>query len=310
MPWVETNGARAPDQRRTLSTADDGRLHAESRRSRLIAAGSALAVAGVALAGTAAVRRPGSPATAKSTADAASFVQASTRRHPPVTLKLLRPQQAVLASPARQVQAIEAGQAAAQVAAAQQAAAARARAAAAARAAAKAAAARPRAAQAAAAPQAQSGAAATTIGGPAWLAQPQGSPQQIAEGMLGSVPLVVLGSFSCSQLSWNAESRLERVGDQPVLGGLHRDPAGAARVRYGSRGPGLPDQRRPPRSAGACSTSSRCTACRVALGRTSSRPDGWHQRLVLAAETSGKQVAAGRQPAAAAPGDSRRRPLP
>jgi len=171
-------------------------------------------VAGVA-GGTAAVWWPGSPATANM-ADAASFAG----QHAAAPARDAAPaQQAVLASPARQLKAIEAGQAAAQVAAAQQAAAARARAAAAARAAAKAAAARTAAAQAAAARQAQSSAAATTAAPPAAqsAAQPQGSPQQIAEGMLGSFGWSS-SQFSCLQPLWNAESGWNVSATNPSSG--------------------------------------------------------------------------------------------
>ena len=171
----------------------------------LIAAGSALAVAGVA-GGTAAAWWPGSPAPANM-ADAASF----GGRYAAAPARAAAPaQQAVLGSPADQLKAVESRQAAAQVAAAQQATAARARAAATVRAAAKAAAARAAAAravaaeaQAAAARQAPASAAPPAAAPPA--TQPQGSPQQIAQGMLGSFGWSS-SQFSCLQPLWNAES--------------------------------------------------------------------------------------------------------
>ena len=155
--------------------------------------------------GTAAVWWPGSPATANM-ADAAAFAG----QHAAAPARAAAPaQQAVLGRPAHQLKAVEAGQAAAQVTAAQQAAAARARAAAAAKgaaakaAAARAAAARAAAARAAPARPAQSSASTTPAALPA--TQPQGSPQQIAQGMLGSFGWSS-SQFSCLQPLWNAES--------------------------------------------------------------------------------------------------------
>jgi hypothetical protein len=180
-------------------------------------------MAGVA-GGTATVWWPGSPATANM-ADAASF----GGQYAATPARAAAPaQQAVAGSPAHQLKAVEARQAAAQVAAAQQATAARARAAATARAAAKAAAARAaavkaqaaqaqaaQAAQAAAARQAPSSAAATPAAPPA--TQPQGSPQQIAQGMLGSYGWSS-SQFSCLQPLWNAESGWNVAAANPSSG--------------------------------------------------------------------------------------------
>jgi len=175
----------------------------------LIAAGSALAVAGVA-GGTVATWGPASPATA-AMADTATFAgqhaAAPARQGAPA-------QQAVLADPAHQLRSVEAGQAAARLAAAQRAAAARAAARAAAARAARAAAAKAAAAKAAAARRAAQ--SATTASAPQ-ASQPQGSPQQIAEGMLGSFGWSS-SQFSCLQPLWNGESGWNVSASNPSSG--------------------------------------------------------------------------------------------
>ena len=86
MPWVETDGAHAPDQRFTLSlsrrtpsrttlhrkTRHRTTLHRKTPKITLIAAGSALALAGIA-AGTVAAWPGDTPAASASLADAASL---------------------------------------------------------------------------------------------------------------------------------------------------------------------------------------------------------------------------------------------
>ena len=215
MPWVETPGANAPDRRFTLSLSRRAphrktlhgktlhgkalhrkAVHGKAQRRRipkisLIAAGSALALAGIA-AGTVAAWPGTSPAASASVAGASfagSAAQAGTLTGAAARDNGL----------ARSVQELKASEAAARQAAVRQAIA-RQRARKAARAAApKAAAAKAAVARAAAARQHQAAAAA------AQPATPTGSPQQIAQGMLGSYGWSA-SQFSCLQPLWNAES--------------------------------------------------------------------------------------------------------
>ena len=219
MPWVETPGANAPDRRLTLSlsrraphhrktldrkalnrktlhprTLHGRTLHRKAPKISLIAAGSALALAGIAAATVAAW--PGtSPAASASVADASfagSAAQAGT-----LTGAAARDNGLT-----RSAQELKASEAAARQAAVRQAIA-RQRARKAARAAAaRAAAAKAAAARAAAARQHQTAAAPAAAAQPA---TPTGSPQQIAQGMLGSYGWSA-SQFSCLQPLWNAES--------------------------------------------------------------------------------------------------------
>ena len=207
---METDGAPAPDQRFTLPpsrrTPSRTSLHRKppsrtslSRRSlsrktpkiTLIAAGSALALAGLAAGATAAW--PGdTPAASASLADAASVAG------PPDAATSAATDQ-VMATSVHQLKV--SGAAARQAAQRQAIARERARNVARAKAAARAAGARAAAARAAA--QKRQAAAR-----PAAAAQPvtaSGSPQQIAEGMLGSYGWPS-SQFSCLQPLWNAES--------------------------------------------------------------------------------------------------------
>jgi hypothetical protein len=206
---VETDGAHAPDQRFTLSlsrrtpsrnTHHRKTLYRKTPKITLIAAGSALALAGIA-GGTVATWPGNSPAASASLADAASFAGARNVASAAAT-------DHVMAASVHQFKV--SGAAARQ--AAQRRAIARERARNAARA--KAAAARAAAAQAAAAQKRQ---AAST---PAAGAQPvtaSGSPQQIAEGMLGSYGWSS-SQFSCLQPLWNAESGWNASASNPSSG--------------------------------------------------------------------------------------------
>ena len=204
---MKTHGAPAPDQRLTLSVsrrASHRKTHSRKafypktlyRRTpkiTIIAAGSALALAGIA-AGTVAAWPGDSPAASASVAGA-SFGGTAARAQ---TLTGAGAKDNGLA---KSVQDLKAAEAAARAAAQRRAVArqeariARARAAAAQAAAAQAAA----RAAARAAPQKQASAAAAPA------ATPAGSPQQIAEGMLGSYGWSS-SRFSCLQPLWNAES--------------------------------------------------------------------------------------------------------
>ena len=208
---MKTHGAPAPDQRLTLSASRRAShrktldrkslyrktLHRRTPKITIIAAGSALALAGIA-AGTVAAWPGNSPAASASVAGASFGGTAARRRQTltgaepwttgwPSRRRTSRPPRPrpgwppcarpSPASEARQ-EARKAGRAAAAKAAAAQAAA---------RAAAR------------AAPQQQASAAAAPA------ATPAGSPQQIAEGMLGSYGWSS-SQFSCLQPLWNAES--------------------------------------------------------------------------------------------------------
>ncbi len=204
MPWVETHGAHAPDQRFTLSLSRRASHrktpYRKTPKITIIAAGSALAVAGIA-AGTVAAWPGNSPAASASVADASFAAGAQTR-----TLTGAAARDNGLAKSA---QDLKAGEAAARQAALRHAIA-RQKARKAARAAAAAAAAK--AARAAAQRQAP----AT----PAAAAQPvtaSGSPQQIAQGMLGSYGWSA-SQFSCLQPLWNAESGWNASASNPTSG--------------------------------------------------------------------------------------------
>jgi hypothetical protein len=210
---VETDGAHAPDQRFTLSLSrrtphrtalHRKTLHRKTPKITLIAAGSVLALGAIA-AGVAAW--PGdAPVASASLVDAASF---TGPRH--VAASAATDQ--VMAASVHQlkVSSAAARQAAQRQAIARERArnAARAKAAARARAAARAAAARTAAAQQQQAPAK-----------PAASAQPvtaSGSPQQIAEGMLGSYGWSS-SQFSCLQPLWNAESGWNASASNPSSG--------------------------------------------------------------------------------------------
>jgi hypothetical protein len=159
-------------------------------KAALISAGSALAVAGL-VAGTTAAW-PGASGDQGNLADAAALAGSHA------TASSIAPQ-TVQADTAHQIRAIQASALQAQL---RQEAQARARKAAQARAAAKAKAAR----QAA---QASSSAASA--------ATPQGDPQQIAEGMLGSYGWSS-SQFSCLQPLWNQESGWSVTASNPTSG--------------------------------------------------------------------------------------------
>jgi hypothetical protein len=209
VPWVETDGAPAPDQRFTLSlsrrTPSRKSLHRKTLHHRtpkitLIAAGSALALAGIA-AGTLAAWPGDTPAASASLAVAASLAGSRNVAASAAT-------DHVMAASVHQLKV--SGAAARQ--AAQHRVIARERARNAARA--KAAAARAAAARAAAARKRQAPAT------PAATAQPvtaSGSPQQIAEGMLGSYGWSA-SQFSCLQPLWNAESGWNASASNPSSG--------------------------------------------------------------------------------------------
>ena len=82
MPWVETDGAHAPDQRFTLSLSrrapSTKTFSRQTPKIALIAAGSALAVAGLA-AGTVAAWPGNSPAASASVSNAADFAGRTVR---------------------------------------------------------------------------------------------------------------------------------------------------------------------------------------------------------------------------------------
>ena len=213
----EDHGAPAPDQRLTLSASRRAHhrktpdrttpyrkaLYRRTPKITLIAAGSALALAGIA-AGTVAAWPGDSPAASASVAGAAFAGTAGGSAAPAHTLTGAAAQDNDLA---RSVQDLKAREATARQAALRQAIArqqARQEARKAARAAAaKAAAAKAAAARAAAARQQQQAAAAPAAA--AQPATPSGSPQQIAQGMLGSYGWSS-SQFSCLQPLWNAES--------------------------------------------------------------------------------------------------------
>jgi hypothetical protein len=213
---VKTHGAPAPDQRLTLSASRRAShrktpdrtppyrtaLYRKTPKITLIAAGSALALAGIA-AGTVAAWPGNSPAASASVAGAAF---AGTTAGSAARAQTLTGAAAQDNDLARSVQDLKAREATARQAALRQAIArqqARQEARKAARAAAaKAAAAKAAAARAAAAQQQQPAAAPAAAAQPA---TPSGSPQQIAQGMLGSYGWSS-SQFSCLQPLWNAES--------------------------------------------------------------------------------------------------------
>ena len=197
MPWVETNGAHAPDQRFTLSLSRRAPSTKNTPKIALIAAGSALAVAGLA-AGTVAAWPGNSPAASASVSNAADFAGAQSASASGST-------DTVLGTSVRQLKVSEA--AARQAALRQAIARERARQAARARAAAARAAAR-------AATQHQQAAATPAAAQPV---TPSGSPQQIAEGMLGSYGWSS-SQFSCLQPLWNAESGWNVSASNPSSG--------------------------------------------------------------------------------------------
>jgi hypothetical protein len=214
VPRVDTDGAHAPDQRFMLSLSrrtptrkslHRKPLHRKTPKITLIAAGSALALAAIA-AGTVATWPGNSPAASASLADAASFVGPRNVAASAVTDHVM----------AASVHQLKVNEAAARQAAQRQAIArerarneARARASAARAAAARAAAARKRRAPATPAAAAQPAAAQP--------AAASGSPQQIAEGMLGSYGWSS-SQFSCLQPLWNAESGWNASASNPSSG--------------------------------------------------------------------------------------------
>jgi hypothetical protein len=211
---VKTHGAPAPDQRLTLSASRRAShrktpsrkafyrrtLNRSTPKITIIAAGSALALAGIA-AGTVAAWPGNSPAASASVAGASFSGTAAGTAARARTLTGAAAQDNGLAKSAQDLKAAEAT---ARVAAQRQAIAQQARQEA--RKAARAAAAKAAAAQAAAARAArqQRQAAAAPAAAPS-VATPSGSPQQIAEGMLGSYGWSS-SQFSCLQPLWNAES--------------------------------------------------------------------------------------------------------
>jgi hypothetical protein len=195
---VETHGAHAPDQRFTLSLSRRASHrktpHRKTPKIAIIAAGSALAVAGIA-AGTVAAWPGNSPAASASVADASFAAGAQTG-----TLTGAAARDNGLTKSAQDLKASEA---AARQAALRQAIARRqARKAAQARAAARAAA------------QQQASASPAAAAQPA---TPSGSPQQIAQGMLGSYGWSA-SQFSCLQPLWNAESGWNVSASNPTSG--------------------------------------------------------------------------------------------
>ena len=202
MPRVETDGAHAPDQRFMLSLSRRA-PHRKTPKITLIAAGSALALAGIAAASVAAW--PGTAPAAS--ADAASFAGAQN---------MADSSAAGSVSAAVSVHQLKVSEAAARQAALRQAIARRrARQAARGRAEARVAAARG-AARAAARQQASATPAASA---PAAMAPvtASGSPQQIARGMLGSYGWSA-SQFSCLQPLWNAESGWNASASNPSSG--------------------------------------------------------------------------------------------
>jgi hypothetical protein len=183
---VETDGAHAPDQRFMLSLSRRA-PHRKTPKITLIAAGSALALAGI--AGTVAAWPSTSPAASASVADASfSGLAAGSAAGSAARAAALTGAAARDNGLAKSAQDLKASEAAARQAAVRQAIAReRAR----------------KAAQARAARQQQQAATA-----PAAATQPataSGSPQQIAQGMLGSYGWSA-SQFSCLQPLWNAES--------------------------------------------------------------------------------------------------------
>jgi hypothetical protein len=169
-------------------------------KAALISAGSALAVAGLVAATTAAW--PGASGDQGNLADAAALAGSHA------TASSVAPQ-TVQANTAQQIRGIQASALQARL---RQEAQARARKAAQARAAAKAAA----ATKAAAAAKAQAARQAAQASTPA-AATPQGDPQQIAESMLGSYGWSS-SQFSCLQPLWNEESGWSVTASNPTSG--------------------------------------------------------------------------------------------
>ncbi len=202
MPWVETDGAHAPDQRPTLSRSRRT-SHRRTPKITLIAASSAFALAAVA-GGTVAAWPGTSPAASARLAGAASFAGSQNAADSTVTgAAMATDTVATDTVAADSVHQLKVSEAAARQAALRQAIAhERARKAARSRAAAAAAQSAARAAARAAAVRQRVSAT------PAAAAQPvtaSGSPQQIAQGMLGSYGWPA-SQFSCLQPLWNAES--------------------------------------------------------------------------------------------------------
>jgi hypothetical protein len=213
---VEAVCANAPDQRFILSLSR--RTPYKTPKISLIAAGSVIALAGIAAGTTAAWPSHGSAAPA-SFADAASFATGSRTAQAAA-------QDTVLSTSVHQLKAQEATarQAAIKQAIARQQAADQARRAAQARAAAaaaRAAAARAAAARAAAAAAASAAATqqaqAPAAAAPAAPVSAQGAPQAIAQGMLGSYGWSS-SQFSCLQPLWNAESGWNVSAANPTSG--------------------------------------------------------------------------------------------
>jgi hypothetical protein len=217
VPWVEAACAHAPDQRFILSLSR--RTPYKTPKISLIAAGSVIALAGIA-AGTTAVWPSHPSAAPASFADAASFASGSRTSQ-------AAPQDTVLSTSVHQLKTQEATarQAAIKQAIARQQAADQARRAAQARAAAAAAtraaaarAAAAAAASAAATQQAQAPAAAAPAApAPAPPVSAQGAPQAIAQGLLGSYGWSS-SQFSCLQPLWNAESGWNVSAANPTSG--------------------------------------------------------------------------------------------
>ncbi len=185
-------------------------LHPKTPKITIIAAGSALALAGVA-AGTVAAWPGTSPAASASVADASFAGSAAGSAARARTLTGAAARDNGLTKSAQDLKAGEAAgrQAALRQAIARQEArkAARARAAAAAKAAA-------RAAARAAAQQQQAPATPAAAAKPV---TPSGSPQQIAQGMLGSYGWSA-SQFGCLQPLWNAESGWNVSASNPSSG--------------------------------------------------------------------------------------------
>ena len=193
---------RAPSRKTLFRKA----LYRRTPKITIIAAGSALALAGIA-AGTVAAWPGTSPAASASVADASFAGSAASAR----TLTGAAARDNGLARSAQELKASEAAarQAAVRQAVSRQRARQAARAAAAAKAAARAA----HAAQQAAAAQ-QASAAPAAAARPATAS---GSPQQIAQGMLGSYGWSA-SQFSCLQPLWNAESGWNVSASNPSSG--------------------------------------------------------------------------------------------
>jgi len=190
------SASRRASHRKTLGRKT---LYRKTHKITIIAAGSALALAGIA-AGTVAAWPGDSPAASASVADSsfAGSAAGSAARARTLTGAAARDN-----GLAESVQDLKSTEAAARVAALRQAVARQeARRAQARAAAAKAAAAKAAAARAAAAQQQKAAAAPAAAAQPA---TPSGSPQQIAQGMLGSYGWSA-SQFSCLQPLWNAES--------------------------------------------------------------------------------------------------------